>query len=94
MKKTEDILVKKMGEEVFVILSPEERASFSSSAFDYAFKRIVAPRNKIFYSQNRGSYGYFFRAVKMEVKRLIKNKGTAKQIRVPVLRPEQFRLDF
>lgn len=91
MKKIDDPdpKIQKMGQEVFDLFLPEEKAQFSETAFLYAFKRTVAPRNKVFFSENNGSYGYFLRGTKKEVKRLVKNKQNTKTIRVPTLDPRE-----
>jgi len=67
-----DPLVKKMAQETFDLFLTSEKQTFSLSAFYHAFKKTVAIKNKIFYHNSKGSYGYFLRATKREVKRLIK----------------------
>lgn len=88
MRKTDDPRIQKMGQEVFDLLLPEEKVPLSETAFLSAFKK-TAPRNKVFFSENNGSYGYFLRETKREVKRLVRNKQNTKTIRVPELDPRE-----
>jgi len=88
-----DALVQKMAQETFDLFLTSEKQMFSLSAFHHAFKTKVAPKNKVFYHDSRGSYGYFLEATKREVKRLIKKYNRQPQnltlstgtIRVPTL---------